>query len=64
VVPPTWQNAGNKTFNTYNEDWISIRIIVGTIIPAYFLYMMYNIHNVQQKYTHKRKDLLKNAIHN
>ena len=41
----TWQNAGNKTFNAQNEDWISIRITVGIIIPAYFLYIIYIMYN-------------------
>jgi hypothetical protein len=64
VVRATWQNAGNTTFNTQNEDWISIRITVGITIPAYFLYITYNTHNVQQKYTHKKERFIKNPIQN
>jgi len=51
--------VGSIKFNTQSEEWISIHVIICITLPGYF-----SIHHGQYKCCDdKRKNLLKNAIH-
>jgi hypothetical protein len=52
--------AGNMEFNTRNEEWICMCMIICILLPVYF-----STYHIQQKYTNNnRKHLFKNAIYN
>jgi hypothetical protein len=44
---------GHMQAITQNEEWISIRIILGIIVPVCF-----SIHNIQQKYSDNNRKIL------